>query len=297
MLILFPSEPFSPKKVDSMFEDERAAAKKAGFETALINIDKLDEGKYAQALPKTEYTGKVCLRTWMLDSNQYVLLDKACKEKELDLINSPVSYAYCHELPHNLSVIENKTPKTTVISDLELSFVAKDKLAEFINYKLAYEKGPFILKDYVKSEKYYWNEACYIPDLSDLDNLNSVVNKFLELRGDRYTGGLVFREFIKFEGYDESSNPPQINEHRIFILNKHPLYSSQYWGKLLHTEGPDFTEFEGIISEIPSNFYSMDVARTQSGEWMIVELGDGQVAGLPENTDPNSFYRALYCSQ
>jgi hypothetical protein len=29
---------------------------------------------------------------------------------------------------------------------------------------------------------------------------------------------------------------------------------------------------------------------------MIVELGDGQVAGLPDNVDPNDFYRALKAS-
>ena len=40
-------------------------------------------------------------------------------------------------------------------------------------------------------------------------------------------------------------------------------------------------------------FFTMDVARRVDGEWLIVELGDGEVAGLPDGADPAAFYRAL----
>jgi ATP-grasp domain, R2K clade family 3 len=37
----------------------------------------------------------------------------------------------------------------------------------------------------------------------------------------------------------------------------------------------------------------MDLARRGDGEWMIVELGDGQVSGLPREADADRFYSAL----
>jgi hypothetical protein len=37
----------------------------------------------------------------------------------------------------------------------------------------------------------------------------------------------------------------------------------------------------------------MDIAQRLNGEWMIVELSDGQVAGLPDNADVRGFYRTL----
>ncbi len=37
----------------------------------------------------------------------------------------------------------------------------------------------------------------------------------------------------------------------------------------------------------------MDIAKRKDGDWMIVELGDAQVAGLPENADALKFYRGL----
>ena len=37
----------------------------------------------------------------------------------------------------------------------------------------------------------------------------------------------------------------------------------------------------------------MDVAQRRDGEWLIVELGDAQVAGLPERADVRAFHQAL----
>jgi hypothetical protein len=37
----------------------------------------------------------------------------------------------------------------------------------------------------------------------------------------------------------------------------------------------------------------MDVARRRDGGWMIVEVGDGQVSGLPKESDADGFYEAL----
>jgi hypothetical protein len=37
----------------------------------------------------------------------------------------------------------------------------------------------------------------------------------------------------------------------------------------------------------------MDVARRLDGEWMIIELGDAQVSGLPREDDAGAFYEAL----
>ena len=35
------------------------------------------------------------------------------------------------------------------------------------------------------------------------------------------------------------------------------------------------------------------MAQRTDGEWLIVELGDGQVAGLPDEADVAEFYRRL----
>jgi hypothetical protein len=56
---------------------------------------------------------------------------------------------------------------------------------------------------------------------------------------------------------------------------------------------PDVERFLPIARTIQSRFFTMDVAQQRDGEWLIVELGDGQVAGLPDRADPVGFYAAL----
>jgi hypothetical protein len=37
----------------------------------------------------------------------------------------------------------------------------------------------------------------------------------------------------------------------------------------------------------------MDVAKRKNGDWIIMELSGGQLAGLPETADINKFYSQL----
>jgi hypothetical protein len=37
----------------------------------------------------------------------------------------------------------------------------------------------------------------------------------------------------------------------------------------------------------------MDVAQRTNGEWIVMELGDAQVAGIPERVSAADFYRTL----
>lgn len=66
-----------------------------------------------------------------------------------------------------------------------------------------------------------------------------------------------------------------------------------------HEEGDYFGAHppEGLFADVArrvgSRFFTMDVAQRKGGGWMIVELGDGQVAGLPGSADVVSFYRRL----
>ncbi|HLE30660.1 MAG TPA: ATP-grasp domain-containing protein [Anaerolineales bacterium] len=48
-----------------------------------------------------------------------------------------------------------------------------------------------------------------------------------------------------------------------------------------------------IAKNVQSRFFTMDVARRKDGRWLIVELGDAQVAGLPEKADARDFYKAI----
>lgn len=42
-----------------------------------------------------------------------------------------------------------------------------------------------------------------------------------------------------------------------------------------------------------SRFFTMDLARRATWDWIIAELADSQVAGLPDKSDASTFFRAI----
>ena len=48
---------------------------------------------------------------------------------------------------------------------------------------------------------------------------------------------------------------------------------------------PPAEKFVTIGKNVRSRFFTMDLAKRRNGDWLIVELDDGQVAGLPKNAD------------
>ena len=152
------------------------------------------------------------------------------------------------------------------------------------------------MKDYVKSEKHDCETACFVADASDTDKLKKSINKLLELRDKYLNEGIVVREFVELNYLTthSKSGMPLTEEYRLFFCNKKLIGIYDYWEEgEYNASKPGTTAFEEIAKEIDSNFFSMDIARQKNGELLIIELGDGQVAGLPDKTNRNEFYKQL----
>jgi hypothetical protein len=123
-----------------------------------------------------------------------------------------------------------------------------------------------------------------------------VVRRLVELQGPELQGGLVFRQFEPFQtlGQHARSGLPLSLEFRLFLLDGQVLDCSPYWEQGDYGDlAPPLADLERLAAPIASRFFTMDVAPLESGGWRIVELGDGQVAGLPERDDPVGFYQRL----
>ena len=123
------------------------------------------------------------------------------------------------------------------------------------------------------------------------------MSRFVELQGGEPEGGFVFRKFIEFQsiGLHSTSRMPLTCEFRLFFLYNKPFMTLKYWEDGEYEEvSPPLDEFTEIAPHIKSHFFTMDIAKSKDGEWIIVELGDGQVAGLPEHADIQEFYRQIH---
>ncbi|HEU4339047.1 MAG TPA: ATP-grasp domain-containing protein [Planctomycetota bacterium] len=295
MTVIYCSDPLDRSAVDEPYKAEYAAARFHGLRTTLFNYEALvndgDAERAVKRVPVTETPEPTVYRGWMLRSSQYALLHAALQRRGVRLINDPVAYSYCHELANWYHHFSDITPRTAIIP-LE----GPPDFAVIRNALRPFSSSAIVLKDYVKSQKHYWNEACFIPDASDSSAVERITRRFLELQGDSLVGGLVYREFVELEpvGAHPKSGMPMTLEYRIFYFDGQPMYAVPYWETADYKDSsPPLDRFSAPAARVKSRFFTMDIAKATSGDWIMVELGDGQVAGLPENADCVAFYSEL----
>lgn len=294
-MIIFCSDPLEPREPDQAFAREAIAVKHLGLMFELIDFETLtlehDSQRAVRRVKSRQHPAEAIYRGWMLKPDRYGELYDSLASKNVRLVNDPTTYRYCHYLPESYSAIEGHTPRSVWMKlSGELPMEAVMELLR------PFGSAPVIVKDFVKSRKHEWFEACFIPSAADRGAVERVVRGFLELQDEDLNEGLVFREFVEFEplAVHSKSGMPLTREFRLFFLDGRAVFSTGYWDEGDYVGmAPPLDGFTQIAANVKSRFFTMDVAKRRDGEWMIVELGDGQVAGLPDRADVTEFYRAL----
>ena len=294
-VVVFCNDYLAPRAVDPDFSAEYDAARAAGFDTLLVSYEDLTKGLGLSRPTKGQPArGPGIYRGWMLTPDRYTQLYRALEELGIQLVNTPAEYPHAHYFPNCYPIISGNTPTSISLRiDGNPDF---DRIQEMLS---VFGSKPVVLKDYVKSEKHYWREACYIPDASDREQVERVTRRFLELRGDHLNEGLVYREFVPLAHLADHSKSgmPIAVEFRLFFANASLIAASPYWEEGEYKDAlPPTTDFERIAKNVRNRFFSMDIAKRSDGRWMIMELGDGQVSGLPVALDPKDFYERLFAA-
>jgi len=283
-MILFPADSLEPSEVERDYRAEWDAAREAGFETAIFDFDGLRRGenieRVLRRVPESSEGQTLIYRGWMLRADDYARLFNALKTRGWNPVNDAAMYRFAHHAPENYSTWSGFLPPTQGIEREEFERDSAVEFAPIFETLRSFGPNPVVVKDWVKSQKHKWNEACFIPDASDEAQVRRVVSRFLELTGENLTGGLVFRRFEKLRA----------GEWRSFWFD----------GQLLSlSPNPDGNEMPDLIrvferaKRCPARFFSLDWARKEAGEWMIIEMGDGGVSGLAAGEDVRAWYLAL----
>lgn len=295
MKLVYCCDPADLRQPDDAYQAEVTVAQSLQVPYELVSFEALvndrDAVKAVRRIPPSNPPALALYRGWMLTTEHYELLYAALLSRGLRLINDPMAYRHCHHLPESYAVIAGRSPRSVWLRTREN--VSIDAVMELLH---PFGSAPVVLKDFVKSRKHEWHDACFIPSAVDRVQVERVVRRFVELQGDDLNEGLVFREFVEFEPLTNhpKSGMPLTKEFRLFFLDGKPVFWTNYWEQGDY-EGltPPVDQFLDVAGQVESRFFTMDVAKRKNGEWMIVELGDGQVAGLPDNADVQQFYRSL----
>jgi len=282
MKILFPCHELDNKKVDDAYMEEHHAAKLQMHDCYLFDHDKYVRGVLSTNIPPVEDETPLLLRSWMLSVPQYEELYNLLKEMGYTLVNTPEQYKNCHHFPESYDYTKEHTSKSIFIKEWDADIL--QNISDFFGDK------SFLMKDFVKSAKHVPGLFEMPAGISGEDLLNKV-EEFVEHRGDLFSEGLVFKEFVNLNKYED-----KFNEWRIFYYdNRIVSCSSNSNQKTLVASPTPFIEstIDDVAFQIDSNFFTIDIAEKEDGSWMIIETGDGQVSGLSPNQNCLEFYAAM----
>ena len=285
-LILFPHQPFSPREIDSEFAAEFEAARTVGFETGFYSHEDVEAGDLELALRELRKgeEQQLILRGWMLPGESYREFYQALRSKGYLPVVNPEAYEEAHYLPLAYQHLEGHTSRS--------SWIEGDDIDEAWRLYQGFREHDAILKDWVKSAKSRWKDACYFPAGTTEERFREMFVIFREERGKLFNRGVVFREFLPIvERGSDVSGLPVIEETRLF-----------FWkGKVVvppkgRTPNPmdEAERWEKIAKRFQSPFITMDAVYLTDGTWKIVEVGDAGVSGLPITLDPELFFAALW---
>lgn len=160
------------------------------------------------------------------------------------------------------------------------------------------ENGPFIVKGETNSRKSYWNTMMYAADKKEAIRINSELCKD-SLIGDQK---IYARQYIPLKRYLTGiGGVPISKEFRIFVAFGQVICGDYYWANYVDDlpEKPNVADIpndflQGAINRVKDhiNFFAIDVAETENGDYVVIEVNDGCCSGLSCN-DPEKLYSGL----
>jgi len=196
------------------------------------------------------------------------------------VINTYSQHLYVADLQNYVADLRELTPRTW--SDLQ-------DIPEI---------GPFVLKGETNSRKGNWKHDMFAEDKTAAIEISN------RLSNDGLIGSqkIFIRQFVPLVTYMEGINGmPVTKEFRFFVAYGKIIAGDYYWQSYVDDlpKKPDPNEVPGeflqkVIDRVgnSSNFYTIDVGQTVAGDWIVIELNDGQQAGL-SCIDPLKLYDNL----
>jgi len=279
---LFCANPLDPRTVEPDFAQEVGPARDHGFAPLRLNHDDLDLREDADAAlrkARFEAPGEAVYRGWMLRAEAYAALYRALGSRGVELLTTPAEYTSCHHAPDSYAALAEWMPRTAWLERADLDDHARRRAL-----LAAFQDQPLVIKDWVKSQAGYWREACYIPDASDAQAVERVTRRFRELQDDSLVGGIVFKAYVPLLPVGEPAH-----EWRAFMAHGRV---AGCWPRSEAAKPPDAL-LVAVAARVPSPFASADLGRDANGRWWLLEVGDGQVSGLPDPEAATAIFKEL----
>jgi hypothetical protein len=206
---------------------------------------------------------------------RYQAIYEAALAKGVRLINSPAEYQTAIEFDKFYPLPGDLTPPSAIISSVAECAAA----GVAIGY-------PVFVKGTVQSRKSKGWRACVAHNQSELENLTGVL---LQLE-TRSRGLVIVRQLVSLQHERKSGEDfPFGREFRVFSYAGQILEYGYYWegdDSLSHLSKAEENTVLDLAWEAAHRvnvpYLAVDIGQTEAGEWIVIEVGDGQFAGLSQ---------------
>ena len=161
---------------------------------------------------------------------------------------------------------------------------------------LCKHNGPFVVKGKRSSKKWQWKTRMFARTKREALKLGARLKEDSEIQEQ----GVVYRRYVPLKTFELGRNGlPYTNEWRFFYLGTALLNVGYYWsgGECLRqaTLSEECMALAQRIADIASRFttfFTLDLAATAEGDWILIEINDGQMAA-PAEHDLDALYGNL----
>lgn len=275
--ILFPSSYFNDKEVDGDLRSEYNAVLGTGsFDVVIFSYDKWFNEERLCLNKQADNMTMAIYRGWMMKPEMYKDFYEQLLSENIRLITSPDEYSLFHMFPNIYPQLAKDTAQMLIYPDVES--VDLDEVKKRF--------ARFMVKDFVKSVKGTAFPQYFDSSITESE-FREYMEMFLKYRGGLYTGGVCIKEFLSLKRYGTKTN-----EYRVFYANHNAVSISRNSGQDNYVPTPP-QELIEKYSSLESPYYTIDYAELEDGSWKIIEAGDGQVSGLSDGQDYNTYFRTL----
>ena len=202
---------------------------------------------------------------------RYAELYQAALQKNIQLVNSPELYRLAMEFDQFYPLLNDLTPKSLILESIDQIPMIKDQLGY-----------PVFVKGAVKLDKEQGWSAVVANNKEELD---TIVKRILD-QPVRSRGKAIVRQLVKLRYLSEAPNGfPMGREYRLFLYKGQMLAYGFYWDieplPLSSVEEIQVIQLaRQVAGRIKTPFLAVDIRQLETGDWIVIEVGDAQFSGL-----------------
>jgi ATP-grasp domain, R2K clade family 3 len=206
---------------------------------------------------------------------RYQAVYEAALNKNIRLLNNPEQHLLVQEFDRAYTLLRGLTPESRIVTSLEQCREAAEQMGL-----------PLFVKGAVQSLKSHGWDACVASTPEELQRLTA----YLLRSGERARGRVVVRRVVRLRHTRTSPQGfPLGREYRVFVYRQRVVVWGYYWegeDDLKALTAGERDEMLGMATAAAKRlgvpYVAVDVGQTEGGEWVVIETGDPQFAGVSQ---------------